>query len=131
MNEERVTVRRTSETVDSPDVSRSVVDERVTRSPGGAVVARRIVVFIFGLIQLVIGLRIILLVIDADRANGLVSAIYSISAPLVAPFEGILRTDAIHASGSILDVAALVALIGWTIVELVILAALRIGSREP
>ncbi len=94
-------------------------------------VVRRIVVFVFGLIQLVIGLRVILLVLDADRANGLVSAIYSLSAPLVAPFAGILQTDAIHSNGSVLDVAALVALVGWTILELVILAAVRIGSREP
>ena len=131
MNEERVTVHRTSETVGSPIASESMVEEQVTRSPGGAVVLRRIVVFIFGLIQLLIGLRIILLVLDANRTNDLVSAIYTLSAPFVAPFEGILRTDAIHASGSTLDVAALVALVAWTILELVILAAVRIGSREP
>ena len=131
MDEERVTVRRVSTgTADSPYASRSVVDEQVTRSPSGAAVLRRLVAFIFGLIQLVIGLRIILLVLDADRANGLVAGIYSISAPLVAPFEGILRTDAIHASGSVLDVAAIVALVGWTILEIVVVAATRIGSRE-
>ncbi len=88
-------------------------------------------VIIFGLIQLVIGLRIVLLVLDADRANGLVSAIYSLSDPLVAPFAGILRTDAIHASGSVLDIATIVALVGWTILELVILAAVRIGRSRP
>ena len=129
MDEQHVTVRRVaSDGVDSPATSQSVVDERVTRSPSGAEIIRRIVAFIFGLIQLVIGLRIILLALDADRGNGLVQGIYDLSTPLVAPFEGILRTDAIHASASVLDVAAVVALVGWTILELVILAAARIGS---
>lgn len=129
MEEQHVTVRRVaSDGIDSPTTSQSVVDERVTRSPSGAEIIRRIVVFIFGLIQLVIGIRIILLALDADRGNGLVQGIYNLSAPLVAPFEGILRTDAIHASASVLDVAALVALVGWTILELVIIAAARIGS---
>lgn len=131
MDEERVTVRQIStETGDTPYASRSVVDKQVTRSPSGVAVLRRLIVFVFGLLQLVIGLRIILLALDADRANSLVAGIYSLSAPLVAPFEGILRTDAIHASGSILDVAALVALVGWTILELVLVSATRIWSHE-
>jgi hypothetical protein len=33
--------------------------------------------------------------------------------------------------GSVLDVAAIVALIGWTLVEMLILAAIRIFSRRP
>ena len=58
-------------------------------------------------------------------------AIYDISAVLVAPFEGILRTNAISAGGSVLDGSALVALIGWTILELVIIAGIGIARREP
>ena len=131
MDEQHVTVRRvTTDGIEAPATRRSVVDERVTRSPAGAELVRRVVVFIFGLIQLVIGLRVILLALDADRGNGLVQGIYGLSAPLIAPFDGILRTDAIHANASILDVAALVALVGWTILEFVIIAATRIGSRD-
>lgn len=131
MNEEHVTIRRVAGDPRPASVSTtSVVHERVTRSPGGAEVARRIVVFLFGLIQLSLGLRVVLLVLAADRANDVVRAIYDVSAPLVAPFEGILRTDAIHASGSILDLAAVVALVGWTIVELVVLAAVHLASTE-
>ena len=33
--------------------------------------------------------------------------------------------------GSTFDIAALVALIGWTLVELLILAAIRIFARRP
>jgi hypothetical protein len=136
MTEERVVVNHT--TVDpavtappAAPAARSVVSETVTRSPSGAEVARRVVVFVFGIIQLLIGLRIVLLLLAADRSNGLVAGILDLSAVLVAPFEGILRTDAIRASGSILDVSAVVALVGWTLLELVVIAAIRIARREP
>lgn len=52
-------------------------------------------------------------------------------APSPAPFEGILRTNALSGSGSTLDVTAIVALVGWAILELVVLALVRIGRREP
>ena len=108
---------------------RSVVDERrvVSAQPSGSTVAARVVMLVFGIIELLIALRIVLLAIDAREGNAIVSAILSLSQPLVAPFEGILRTDALHASGALLDLAAVVAFIGWTIVELVVLAIVRIG----
>jgi hypothetical protein len=105
---------------------------RITRTgPGGSEMTRRIVVLIFGLIQLVIGLRFLLLVLDAREANGLVSAILNISQVFVAPFEGILRTNNLHAAGSVFDVAAVVAFFGWTIIELIVLWVAGIFRREP
>jgi hypothetical protein len=92
---------------------------------------RRIVLLVFGLIQVVIGLRFVLLLLDAREANGLVSGILNFSQLFVAPFEGILRTDALQASGSILDVTAIVAFVGWTILELIAVWALGIFRREP
>jgi len=100
-------------------------------SPGGSEMTRRVLVLVFGLVQVVIGLRFVLLLLDAREANGLVSGILNISQLFVAPFEGILRTDALHASGSILDVTAIVAFVGWTILELVVLWAVGIFRREP
>ena len=85
----------------------------------------------FGLIQLVIVARIVLLLLNAREANGIVSGILNISQLFVAPFDGILRTDALHASGSTLDVTAIVALVGWTVVEAIVVAAVAIFRREP
>jgi hypothetical protein len=101
-----------------------------TTGPGGSEMARRVIVLIFGLIQLVIGLRIVLLLLDAREANGLVSAILTISQWFVAPFDGILRTDNLHAAGSIFDITAVVALVGWTILELIIIWAVGIFRRQ-
>jgi hypothetical protein len=106
--------------------------QRITRAgPGGSEMGRRIVVLLFGLIQLVIGLRFVLLLLDAREANGLVSGILNLSQLFVAPFEGILRTDALHAAGSTLDITAVVAFVGWTVLELIVIWALGIFRREP
>jgi hypothetical protein len=100
-------------------------------SPGGAELARRVVMLVFGLIQVVIGARFVLLLLDAREANGLVAGILNISQLFVAPFEGILRTDSLHAAGSVLDITAVVAFVGWTILELVVVWAVAIFRREP
>ncbi|MGZ6274233.1 MAG: hypothetical protein ACXWM8_08075 [Candidatus Limnocylindrales bacterium] len=102
-----------------------------TTGPSNGEFARRIAVFLFGIVQGLIALRIVLLVFDAREANGLVSGILNASQVFVAPFDGILHTNALSASGSILDVAAIVALVGWTIVEGLVIAGLAIFRREP
>ena len=119
----------------SPAGAQEVVrtDSRRTTggSPGGSEMIRRVIVLVFGLIQLVIGARIVLLLLDAREANGLVSGILEVSQLFVAPFEGILRTDALRAAGSVLDITAVVALVGWTVVELIAIWAVGIFRREP
>ena len=104
---------------------------RTTTSPGSSELARRVIVLIFGLIQVVIGARFVLLLLDAREANGLVSGILNLSQLFVAPFDGILRTDSLHAAGSVLDVTAVVAFVGWTVLELIVIWAIGIFRREP
>jgi hypothetical protein len=119
----------------APPISQETMrtdSRRITTSrPGGPEMTRRIIVLVFGLIQILIGARIVLLLLDAREANGLVSGILNVSQLFVAPFEGILRTDALHAAGSVLDVTAVVAFVGWTLLELIINWALGIFRREP
>lgn len=111
--------------------SSTISSRTATITPSGGEMARRIIVLIFGLIQLVIGLRIILLLLNAREANGLVNGIYDLSQVFVGPFEGILGTNALHASGATLDVAAVVAFVGWTVIELVVIWVVSIFRREP
>jgi hypothetical protein len=108
----------------------SHVQSTASWDPGRSEIGRRIAVLVFGLIQVVIGLRFILLLLDAREANGLVSGILSFSQLFVAPFEGILRTDALHAGGSIVDVTAVVAFVGWTILELIVIWVVGIFRRR-
>jgi hypothetical protein len=115
----------------APATRTSVVAETASVTPSGGEVGRRIVTLIFGIIQVFIVLRIVLLLLDAREGNGLVSFILDTSQLFVAPFVGIFNTDALHASGSVLDVAAIAALVGWTILEMIVLWVVNIARREP
>ena len=129
--EERTTIVRDPDPVVTPgryDRDRFVDETHVrTTRTSGSTLASRVVIVVFGLIQLIIGLRIVLLALDARTGNDLVRAILDISQVFVAPFEGILRTNALSSGGATLDVAAVLALIGWTLLELVVLAVVRIA----
>jgi len=109
----------------------AVVERRVTRTPSGGELAGRVVILIFGIIQVFIILRIVLLLLNAREGNDLVSFILNTSQIFVGPFNGILNVDNLKAGGSIFDLAALLALIGWTVLEALILAAVGIFRREP
>jgi hypothetical protein len=117
----------------TPGTSRSV-SERIVEpaTPGPLTVAMRVVVFAFGVLQALLILRIILLLLVANQGNDIVSFILGVTDPFVEPFIGMFDLNRVTADqGSVLDVAAIVALIGWTLVEALILAALRIFSRRP
>lgn len=111
-------------------VAQTLETRRLTRSPSAAEYARRIILLVFGLVQVVILLRILLLLLDARTGNDIVSSILNVSQVFVGPFEGILRTDALHNGGSMLDVTAVVALVGWTILEAIVLWVVAIFRRE-
>jgi hypothetical protein len=108
----------------------SEIHDIVESQPSGGEVARRVIVLVFGIVQILLVLRIVLLLVAANQAQPLVNAILTLSQLFVAPFEGILGTDALSSNASILDVAAVVALIGWSVLELVILWAVNIFRRE-
>ena len=110
--------------------NRTVTSRHLDVRPSNNETARRIVVLIFGLIQIVIGLRIVLLLLNAHTGNFIVSVINNVGGVLIAPFEGILRTNALSAGGSVLDVAAIVALVGWTIVEAIVIWSLGVFRHE-
>ena len=125
-------VVRTDETVDPayPAASQEVVDSTTVVSPSGGELGRRLVVLVFGIIQLLILLRIVLLLLDAREGNDLVSFILNTSQVFVAPFIGIFNVDALKAGGSILDIAAIAALIGWTVLEAIALWIVNLFRRE-
>lgn len=110
---------------------RTTETAHVASGPGGAAMATRIVTFLFGILQALLILRIILLLLVANRGNDIVQFILNITQPFVDPFIGMFSLNRVAADqGSVLDVAAIVALIGWTLIEMLILAAIRLFSRR-
>jgi uncharacterized protein YggT (Ycf19 family) len=103
----------------------------VTAGPGGLTTAARVITFLFGILQAALILRIILLLLVANTGNDVVSLILNITDPFVEPFRGMFSIDRVTAGESKFDIAALVALIGWSLIEALLLAALRIFSRRP
>jgi hypothetical protein len=128
---DRTTVTQSPGAGAAPESVRTETQHISRTGPGANEYVRRVIVLVFGLIQLLIGARIVLLLLDARPANDLVTGVLNASQLFVAPFEGILRTDSLNAAGSTLDVTAIVALVGWTIVEMILLWAVRIFRREP
>jgi uncharacterized protein YggT (Ycf19 family) len=126
--------------VERPVAERPVVEQRVVHEPAHRHVvataspvdtARRVVWLAFGVLQALLILRIVLLMLGANEANDLVAFILAVTDPFVAPFRGMFTLDSVDgASGSVLDVAAVVALIAWTLVEALVLGLVGLADRR-
>lgn len=99
--------------------------------PGPLSYARRIVSLLFGILAALLGLRILLLLLVANAGNSIVEFVYNVTQPFVEPFRGIFAIDQVTpGGGSVFDVAALVALVGWVLIYLLLMAILRLGDRD-
>jgi hypothetical protein len=134
MTYERRVVQTDEPVVDTPVAgttrSQVVTTGSTVIRPSGGELARRVVVLIFGIIQILIVLRIVLLLLNAREGNDIVSFILNTSQIFVSPFNGIFNKDALASGGSILDIAAIAALVGWTVLEWIVLWAVNLFRRE-
>jgi uncharacterized protein YggT (Ycf19 family) len=136
---DRTTVRETTTTpaTDERVVARPAYDDRVTTrestyrsGPTPGEMIRRIVMLLFGVLQALLIIRILLLLLVANSSNDVVSFILGATNPFVEPFRGMFQLDKVTAGRSMLDVAAIVALIAWTLIEALVVALLGIGARR-
>jgi uncharacterized protein YggT (Ycf19 family) len=103
----------------------------VPAGPSTATTIAKVVTLLFGILQALLILRIILLLLIADHDNTVVAFILNVTQPFIEPFQGMFGIDRIKADqGSVFDVAAVVALVAWTLIEMLILAVLRIFDRR-
>ena len=103
----------------------------VDDSPGPLYYVRRVLSLLFGILAVLLGIRILLLLLVANQQNSIVDFVYDVTEPFVAPFRGIFNFDTVSpGGGSVLDVAAVVALIGWLLIYILLMAILRIGDRN-
>ncbi len=100
-------------------------------APGPLYYVRRILSLLFGILAVLLALRILLLLLVANQSNTIVDFVFNITEPFVAPFRGIFAFDQVTpGGGSVFDVAAVVALIGWLLIYLLLMAILRLGDRD-
>jgi hypothetical protein len=131
MQEQRSVTTDEPTTESGAPSTRTTTNSRTGYRPSNNETARRIVVLVFGLIQITLGLRILLLLLDAREGNLLVSIVNGLGFVLSAPFQGILSISKVASGGSVLDIAAVIALVGWTIIELIVIWSLAVFRREP
>lgn len=134
---DRTTVRETTTAVDEPVVAPPATSDRVvTREatyrsgPTAGEVVRRLVMLLFGILQALLIIRIVLLLLVANHSNDVVALILGVTDPFVEPFRGMFQLDKVTAGRSMLDLAAVVALIAWTLIEALIVAVLGLGARR-
>lgn len=100
----------------------------------------RIVVLAFAAIQALLTLRLVMGLVDLPRAvMQFRPTVTALSEPLIDPFRGFQETlgggglpGGMPGSGFLggLESAVVVALVGWSLVELVVLGVLRIFGRR-
>jgi uncharacterized protein YggT (Ycf19 family) len=99
--------------------------------PGPLYYVERVVSLVAGVLAVLLVLRILLLLLAANQLNAIVEFVIGVTEPFVAPFRGVFNIDEVApGGGSVLDVAAVVAIIGWLLIYLLIMAILRIGDRS-
>ena len=103
----------------------------IQRSPGVSVAERaaQITYLVLGVVEALIITRVILKLLAANPEAGFVRFVYTVSAPLVAPFQGIFPTPVTQ--NSVLELSALVAIavyavIAWALARLIAI----VGQRE-
>jgi uncharacterized protein YggT (Ycf19 family) len=93
--------------------------------------ARRVLSLLFGILTVLLALRLILLLLVANQTNEIVDFVYGVTEPFVAPFRGIFAFDQVTpGGGSVFDIAAVVAFVGWLLIYLLLMAILSLADRD-
>lgn len=96
-----------------------------TRSPAEAIAAR-VVYYVFGVIEVLIAARFLLLLFGANRDAGFVAFIYGFSSLFMAPFVAVFQTQT--AAGATFEWSALLALIVYALIAWGIVTLIRAVS---
>lgn len=108
-------------------------EEEVIRRPDrGSVTARRIVYYIWGILEVLLAFRLMLKLFGANPNSGFVSFIYSITQVFLAPFTAIFSNTTTHGfeTRAVLEPSTIIAmivyaLVAWGIVKLIIIISRR------
>jgi uncharacterized protein YggT (Ycf19 family) len=119
------TVRKSVHPGSSQVVEQHYVENDVTNPRSSA---ERVVYYILNLVEILLVLRLIFRLLGANPNNGLVNFLYTLTAPLVAPFVGIFRQPVV--SGSVLEWSTVIAMIIYALVAYLIVHFIRLSTRR-
>lgn len=92
--------------------------------------ARQIVYLVFGIIEVLIAIRVVLKLLAANPNAGFSSFIYGITEPLVAPFLGVFPQPS-GDNGSVFELSSVLAIIVYMLLAYVIVRVIHIMSHRP
>lgn len=84
----------------------------------------RVVMFVFGVIELLLLIRFFLLLVGANTKVGFVQWVHDLSGIFMAPFDAILGVQRIN--GAVFEWSALVAIIVYALIAWLIVALIRV-----
>jgi hypothetical protein len=90
--------------------------------------ASQLVYLVFGVIEALILVRVILRLLGANAAAGFTSLIYGLTAPFVAPFAGVFPSTG--AGGSVLELSSVLAIIIYALLAWVIVRVIHIAAER-
>lgn len=91
--------------------------------------ATQILYLLVGIVEVLIITRVVLKLLAANSGAGFARLVYGVSAPLVAPFQGIFPTPA--SNTNILELSSLVAIAVYALVAWGIVQIVNILGRRP
>ena len=74
-----------------------------------------IVYFMFGALELLLAIRVILQLIGANAGNGFANFVYGLSSPFVALFASLVQNPVLTAT-SVLEITTIIAMLVWALV---------------
>lgn len=117
----RETRQQTTVVEDRPTVLQT--DSVESTNPVG-----QIVYLVFGILEAILAIRIILSLLGANRGNAFAQLIYSITYPFVAPFFGLFGYQFQYGVAR-LEIETLVAMLVYALIGWVIIRLTQIGRR--
>lgn len=81
-----------------------------------------------GLAELILGLRFIFQLFDADRSNGFVNWVYNMSAPLLEPIRGVFPAVE-YSNNYVLDMPTLFAILAYAFVGYLLLVIVNVVPK--
>jgi hypothetical protein len=124
------------------EVTETVNTDRVTEQPARAntqsaaadapdksTLASRIIYLIGGILLALLGIRVLLSLLGANRTNGFADLIYGITYPFVAPFFGLFGYE-VEYGQSRLEIETIVAMLVYGLLIYLLVRIVRLGRPD-
>jgi hypothetical protein len=86
--------------------------------------------FLFGALELLLAVRVILQLVGVNAENGFASFIYGLSAPFVALFASLLQNPTLGGA-SVLEITTIIAMLVWAIVAWLVGRLIWLALSRP